>query len=273
MKRAILLLFVVLAFIMGCTEDTLLGPSAESMVVRGYIYAGEPVKDIQITTALPLGSEETSAPPVNNATVALVRDGKVYTLVPSAGDSGYYNYPGEDLTVQSNDIFTIQVEYNGQLTTGTTTVPHPPESVTISNTKMVIPSDFRPRFEGPDSTKVVEINWLQDTGSLFYVVVESMEDNPDEIELFGGFGGDRIGRKFTFPPSSINEFRLQMFSLQYYGDHVAKVYRVNQEYADLYESRNQDSRDLNEPLSNIQNGLGIFSAFASSNVEFTVVAE
>jgi hypothetical protein len=39
------------------------------------------------------------------------------------------------------------------------------------------------------------------------------------------------------------------------------VYRINQEYADLYRTRQQDSRDLNEPLSNVVNGLGVFSAF------------
>jgi hypothetical protein len=273
MKRALLLLFATLVIIAGCTEDAPLAPSTDSIVVRGYIYAGEPVYDIQITTALPLGSEDTSAPPVNDATVSLIRDGVNYNLVPSAGNSGHYHYPGENLIIQSGDVFTIQVEYKGQIITGSTTVPQSPEAVTISNTQMVISTNFSPRFGGPDSTRFLEINWQQDAGSLFYVVVESLEDNPAEIELFGGFGGNRIGRKFTFPPSSINEFRLQMFSLQYYGNHVAKVYRVNQEYADLYESRNQDSRDLNEPLSNIENGLGIFSAFASSNVEFTVIAE
>jgi len=52
------------------------------------------------------------------------------------------------------------------------------------------------------------------------------------------------------------------------GKHRVKVYRVNQEYADLYQSRNQDSRDLNEPLTNIVNGLGVFSAFNSDSVFF-----
>ena len=41
--------------------------------------------------------------------------------------------------------------------------------------------------------------------------------------------------------------------------------------ADLYESREQDSRDLNEPLTNISNGLGVFSAFNSQTALFEVV--
>ncbi len=273
MKRAILLLFAMLLIIVGCTEDSPLEPENALIVVRGYIYANEPVNDIQITTSLPLGSEATSAPPVNNAQVSFVRDGVVYDLVLSAGDSGYYHYPGDDLTVNSGDVFTIQVDYNGEVTTGTTTVPHPPEAVEISNDEMFISTSFFPRFGENDSTRFIEITWEEDASSLFYVVVESTEENPEEIELFSGFDGDRIGRRMTFPPSSTSQFELQMFSIQYYGAHVAKVYRVNQEYADLYQSRNQDSRDLNEPLTNIENGLGIFSAFASTNVEFKVVAE
>ena len=34
------------------------------------------------------------------------------------------------------------------------------------------------------------------------------------------------------------------------------MYRVNEEYAGLYENQTQDSRDLNEPPSNIEGGLG-----------------
>jgi len=51
------------------------------------------------------------------------------------------------------------------------------------------------------------------------------------------------------------------------------LYRVNQEYVDLYKSRDQDSRNLNEPLTNIENGLGIFSAFANDSVYFYAIKE
>ena len=59
--------------------------------------------------------------------------------------------------------------------------------------------------------------------------------------------------------------------LEHLGRHRAIVYRVNQEYADLYNNRVQDSRDLNEPPSNIRGGLGVFSAFNSVAREFDLV--
>ncbi|NOY61171.1 MAG: DUF4249 family protein [Calditrichaeota bacterium] len=274
MKQLFILLFATFAVIAGCSQDSPLEPSTDQIVVRGYIYAGEPINDIQITSTLPLGSEETQAPPVNDAGVSLVRNGTGYALVPSAGDSGYYHYEGDDLKVEPGDAFEIRVEHNGSVTTGKTQVPAPPEDVTASSDKLIISTPGFGFGNQQDSTRFIIIHWKEDASSLFYVVVENMEENPEPISRFGGPGGnDKIRRRFVFPPTNNNEFRIQRFNVSYYGEHIAKVYRVNQEYADLYQSRNQDSRDLNEPLTNIENGLGIFSAFASTSFKFTVVAE
>lgn len=274
MKQLILLLFATFLTLVGCSQNSPLQPANDQIVVRGYIYAGEPVNDIQITTTLPLGSEEEKAPPVNDATVTLLKNGHSYNLVPSAGDSGYYHYEGEDLQVNPGDVFEIRVEHNSSVTSGKTTVPSPPEDVTASSDKLVIPTS-RIGFGGQnDSTRFIILHWNEDASSLFYVVIENIDKNPEPINSFGGFGGnDKLRRRFVFPPTNNNEFRIQRFSVSYYGEHIAKVYRVNQEYADLYQSRNQDSRDLNEPLTNIENGLGVFSAFASRDIKFTVVAE
>ena len=85
--------------------------------------------------------------------------------------------------------------------------------------------------------------------------------------------GGRGPMRFISAPGSSNEYQVNRFMITHYGDHLVRVYHVNQEYADLYISRQQDSRDLNEPLSNIDNGLGVFSAFNSSSVTFRAYAE
>jgi len=51
---------------------------------------------------------------------------------------------------------------------------------------------------------------------------------------------------------------------------LVQVFRVNQEYVDLFENIDQDSRNLNEPPTNIANGLGIFTAFNSDSIFFEV---
>lgn len=273
MRRIAIVIVLITSLFMGCSEDTAVAPSNELIVVRGYIYAGENIDDIQITKTLPLGSEETTAPPVNDAGVMLIKAGVSYALVADSGDSGYYHYEGDDLSVESGDEFEIQVAYNGTVASATTQVPAPPEDVTISSETLVISEEIGPGMMQLDSMGIL-LQWKEDEASLFYVVVECLEEDPVEITTFGRpTGANEMGRRFVFPPTNNNEFIIGRFNLSYYGKHLAKVYRVNQEYADLYESRNQDSRDLNEPLSNIENGLGVFSAFASKVVYFNIVSE
>lgn len=62
-------------------------------------------------------------------------------------------------------------------------------------------------------------------------------------------------------------------TLTHYGAHELTLYSVNEEYADLYEGRRQDTRDLNEPPTNIDGGLGVFSAFAGRKALFVAVPE
>jgi hypothetical protein len=279
MKRLVITIFFAGLLVSGCTDETPFAPSEDDLVVRAYLYAGEPVEDIQITSTLPLGSQETVAPPVNDAQVTLLKNGREYVLVPSAGNSGYYHYAGSDLVVESGDEFEIRVAVNSRQVTAITTVPFPPNHVQTSSTELLLP-DFSTR-PGPgsgigpggrldDSTRFIILNWQEDATALFYVVVENAEENPEPVSSFPGMGEGGMRRRLVFPPTNHNEFRITLADISYYGKHLAKIYRVNQEYADLYQSRNQDSRDLNEPLTNIEGGLGVFSAFASTAVEFNV---
>ena len=89
--------------------------------------------------------------------------------------------------------------------------------------------------------------WPNPSGNLFYVTIEVVDKSPTEIggRAQGGF------RRFIFPPVAADSFAVAPFSLAYYGLHEVRVYHVNTEYAALYESRLQDSRDLNEPATNI----------------------
>ena len=272
MKKIIYLFIATLLLFAGCSEDNPLEPSSsEQIVVRGYLYAGEAVWDIHVSSTLPLGSEELQTPPINNAIVSLKKDDATYTLSLSEGDSGYYHYDGDNLTIEPGNEFEIQVEYNAEVVTGKTIVPFPPENITASSNTITIPEEMGFGSMN-DETGNITITWQEDESSLFYLVIECTEENPSEIPSRMP-GGDMFRKKFVFPPTNNNDYIINRRRLSYYGTHIVKVYRVNQEYADLYESRTQDSRDLNEPLTNIENGLGIFSAFASRSVSFNVVPE
>jgi len=100
------------------------------------------------------------------------------------------------------------------------------------------------------------------------VVIDNLEADPEILpttEIFSRFAPRIIQR-----PTAGDSSRVRLLTLTHYGRHRLKLYRVNDEYADLYEGLNQDSRDLNEPPSNIHGALGVFSAFSADSIFFEV---
>ncbi|MBN2288288.1 MAG: DUF4249 family protein [Candidatus Glassbacteria bacterium] len=270
---AVLLLAILAAA--ACTEDTPFVPESDVVVIRGYLYADEPVTEIQLASTVGLGSEDSVGPPVSDADVKLIKEGNVYSLVPTPGREGYYHYPGTGLTVNTGDRFRIEVAYYGKLASAETAVPPAPAGVAMTVDELVIQDfsaggfGFGRRFMVED-TSAVRVTWLNQDNSAYYVALENVETDPQAIETGMPFG--RPMRIISIPITG-DEYIISLFSVTHYGRHKAKVYRVNQEYVDLFASRQQDTRDLNEPLTNVVNGLGVFTAFNSDSAFFTVVHE
>ncbi len=272
MNRRYISMSLCAALVAGC-DSTSTEPEEDNLVVvEAFLFAGEPIDDIRLTETVPL-SDTVEAPPINDASVMLYKNGISYSLVPT-GDSGYYAYPGDDLAVEIGDTIGIEVSYSGSVATGETFVPEAPVGVSIDRNTLFVP-EFgtgmgRGGFNPEDSQ--LAVSWDNPDQLLHYVVIESLEDSaeaiiPDEFARFQG----RF--RLVAPPTRGDYHFINMMQLETLGLHVAKVYRVNEEYAQLYENRTQDSRDLNEPPSNILGGLGVFSAFNSDSVFFEVVRE
>ena len=276
MNRYFSIFFILAAAAgLGCSDNNPLAPVADLVVLRGYLYAGEPVTEIQLTSTLGLGSTDTVAPAIPDAQVTLIKDQARYSLEATSGRPGYYNYPGSDLQVASGDQFRIEVSYFGKLASAETVVPAAPVELTISGSQLEVRSfsfdsigfGFGRGFLEQDTTGL-EVDWQNADGSTFYVTLDNLEADPQPVDT--RFPSDRPGRIISVPIIT-SEYRINRIQVTHLGRYRVKVYRVNQEYADLYRSRNQDSRDLNEPLTNVANGLGVFTAFNSDSVFFQAV--
>lgn len=272
-KLIIAFLIACIILIVGCKDSSVSdNPQNSQLVVEAFIYSGEKIENINLSKTLPLGSEDTTGTPLSDAQITISKNGIGYKLTPNTALPGNYIYGGNDLTVEPGNVFSIEITYQGNKTTAITTVPQKPVNVNISAPTLLIApftGGFGPGGPMAGDTTSIKVTWDNPDSSLYYVVIENLEAATTTIDS-GRFMRER---RMTFPPSATKEFVIARRNLSYYGKHKAIVYKVNQEYADLYESRNQDSRNLNEPLTNIKNGLGIFSAFSSQEVYFTVVSQ
>ncbi len=262
---------ILLLVVGGCNNNPII-PSDTQMVLRGYLYAGQAVQDIQLTSSISIFGTDTLDPPISNASIAVIKGGVSYVLAPNLKNPGYYYYPGNDLTVGTGDDFKIQVDYNGQQATAETIVPTMPEQLTLSTSSMRFqPDTIQSRFGMRLSVIGLDtaiVTWANPSGDYYYVVIESIDSTRQPLR-----GDSLFIRRFVSQPANQGSYRINNNSILYTGKHILRVYHINKEYADLYRSREQDSRALNEPLTNVRNGLGIFSAFASDSLYFFVALE
>ena len=270
----VILAFLILIYVSGCTESSPLISDEDLMVVWGFVYANEPITDIKLTRTLPLDADSSSEfSTINDAEVAVIVNGDRFECELASGDSGIYQYLANDLSINSGDQTSIEIEWQGQSIKGESTVPQPPSGLELESNIMEIPnfSDRQSFMEWRQSeNQEVVVTWeTESEDDWFYVVLKNLEQNPTPIEINSTFS-ERM-REIIFPPVQDNSFRIRLPLIEFLGLHEIQVYRVNREYVDLYESRAQDTRDLNEPLTNIEGGLGVFSAFNSSKINMTVI--
>jgi len=263
----------------ACGEENLNNIAENQFVVEAFIYEGEPIDDIRIKSTFPLIDEVDTSALINDAQVTLIKEGQSYTLV-SSGSEGLYHYPKEDLSVNTGDEFQLEVVHSGITATASTTVPTPTTGLSLSTDSLKVPR--LPVGEGREAIVMaigdflrgssIEATWDNPNEDLYFMVVESVKDTIDPILPSQAI--DALARfRFVSEPTDETSLTFLGGTLVSFGQYVVKVYHINQEYAALYENREQDSRDLNEPPSNVTNALGVFSAFNSQDAFFEVVRE
>ena len=266
--------FLNLIFLSGCTESSPLISDEDLVVVWGFVYANEPITDIKLTKTLALDADSSSEfSIINDAQVTVVVNENRFECDYAGDEIGYYQYLDNDLVINSGDKTSIEIEWQGQIITAESTVPNPPSGLNLESNVMEIPNfnDFQSLLDWRFSeNREIIVNWNQESeDDWFYVVLKNLESNPTPININTNFS-ERM-REIIFPPVQDNTYRIRLPLIEFLGLHEIRVYRVNREYVDLYDSREQDTRDLNEPLTNIEGGLGVYSAFNSSTINMTVI--
>ena len=273
MKRFLALLLLVLSF--SCEQDENTDPK---FVVEGFLFAGEKVDDIRIKEQIRINEPDSIDRLIDDAETVLIKENKKYLL---EYDQGAYKYFGNDLEVEPGDFFRLEVTVDDRMAFAETVVPEPTRGLMLSETEIPIPTLLLSFGLVNQLTELffsrrLTASWNNPNNELHFISIESVATENDPIFPvdFPQEGRDFLSQ-FRFAPQAIEEdtFSIVGIAFENYGYHRAKVYRVNQEYADLFNNPEQDSRDLTEPPSNVINGFGIFSAFASDSVFFDIVRE
>jgi hypothetical protein len=155
-------------------------------------------------------------------------------MARSDGDSGYYHYPAADL-VARQETYSTEVEV-GRRRSRLHARAARPAGTRLSSGTLTVPT-FAPGFMRPDlSAATLTVYWAGQPDALYYVTVESTDASATPVDTASRFFGRR---RLVFSPTPADSFTVSAFALTHYGPHRVRVYRVNEEYAQLYATLQQ----------------------------------
>ena len=268
------MLFVITGSLLSCGE--LERPNTNQFVVEGFVTADFFANDIKVKETVGLADEVIDIP-IEDAMVRL-STGEQQVLLDYNPQTQKYEDTSRELLVEVGQSLEIEIVVEGTVASSSSSVPEKPTNLNLTKTELIVPPlgfnfGLREQIEDLFENETSTFSWEGQPGRSYFVVIETREEElepllpsgiPEEsLELLSSF-------RFISEPSEATSFEIISIALETYGEHVAKVYSVNEEYVELFNSDTQDSRDLNEPPSNVLNGLGIFSAFAVDSLEFVV---
>ncbi|KAA6302553.1 MAG: hypothetical protein EZS26_001385 [Candidatus Ordinivivax streblomastigis] len=264
----------------GINNQLLIPYSLRSLRLCGYLFlltsCGEELMQQEIHTTTPI-VESYLVEGTTNLSVKLysmeVYLGEEYILSqPIAGLSlkindkelteigtGIYSLALEEDTIRAGQEYNLQFEYNGKAVKASTFIPQP-----VTGLKIEPESITRTSFSyywGMDSdTTQIFLSWDNPDNGFYQVYIDASNASSS--------GFDTNFRKRVMQPIQASSYTTSLREFRTAGIYFIYVYKVNKEYVELYER--VSSTDLANPVSFIDNALGIFTSMSVAGVRFTV---
>ncbi|GHT54892.1 hypothetical protein AGMMS49982_20250 [Bacteroidia bacterium] len=252
MRKYIVLLFVCV-LLGGCGEDLMQREVDTDMpIVEGYLTEGTTGVSVKLySMEVYLGDDYILSKPVGGLNLT-INDRE---LTESA--TGTYSLAlGED-TLRAGQDYTLQFEYRGKTVKASTAIPLPVTGLKIEPEYVVrTSSDY---FWDADTTQIT-LSWDNPDNGFYQIYVDASNTSSNAF--------DTNFRRRMMQPVQESSHTLSMMDFRSTGNYFIYVYRVNKEYVELYERIS--SSDLANPVSFIDNALGIFTAMSVARVRFVV---
>lgn len=251
---------LVFSWLISCTKQTAT-TSEPKAVVEAYLVPGRQA-EVKITQEIPFGGDSTVSYALTGLAVFISNRGTDYSLVHT-GDAIYST---TSLSIGAGETYSLKFEFNNREVTATTTIPQKPTDFRSSATSVTIPAfgggggGAPPSFPDP-----VKLNWSNAETNYHFFAVKCVEASPTEISGAGN------RRNFTTAPDQTNTKEINFGEFKYYGKNALLLYRVQTEYAALYNTNGNNSQNITTVPTNVQNGLGIFTGINLADTIFITV--
>ena len=260
--KNILYTILISTLAIACTKNEVRVISTLQMpVVESYLIAGGP---ISVKLSLPVSvNEDATNPTYIDGQTVVVYINNVPSTLKGIGNGIY-----QDTTkiVKEGNDYKLSFTYNNMPISAETIVPSKPIGFTESAASLAIPQ-FGSRFTpGMTFPSPVVYSWTNNDQSYYFIAAKCIESTL--VSISSDTANQRP--RFSRPPTQENTASLSFNSFSYYGLYHVYLYKANIEYAALYNSTGTSSLNITNPVTNIQNGFGIFTSFGVDSLILNV---
>ena len=120
---------------------------------------------------------------------------------------------------------------------------------------------------GMMNAEEITVSWDNPDEGFYYLSITNLDDDPEPINEMV----EDLPTRKQAPPSQADQFRIRFMNLMFFGNYEIVLYRVNQEFVNLFDNPTMSSISLTEPPGNIENGLGVFTAYTTDTLYLRVI--
>lgn len=259
------MLFVTaMLFMVSCGKE-LITPldSNKIAIVESYLYAGDNTIIVKISKVLPFSDDTLDATEYISG-LNLQINGQ--TLIET--DSGIYKLNLGSGRIESGSSYTLKFRFYSDTVSSTTTIPSAPANFSISATTVYTERITSSSGFPGGPMEDIDLTWDNDDESYYYLTVEYLESTPDYIN--STMEEYELPMVQSISPVQSSGTRLGMRNLQFFGRYRIVLFKVNKDFADLYQHITANSNNLVSPVTSIVNGYGVFTGMSSDTAYLRV---
>ena len=257
----------ILLFSMACSKETDNNSSADKIVVESYLEAGKDIK-VKLSRLIPYDGSYSDPNDISIENISIQYHEQEYPLVADIEYPNTYICHDSALHIISQEVYALSIQYKDANLRAETQIPLQAIGLHLSTYNYYI--DPNAGMGVPQEP--LSITWSKTSQVYYQIAIEYLEETYDPIrESMDETTYDDFRCVSTEPVEGESYDLNTRKQLMFYGRYKLSLYSINQEYVDLYEKIGQNSLNLSEPLTNIENGLGIFTGLNVVTTYFNVL--
>lgn len=267
MKKIIIpILSIALALLASCSKELMTPIVPDNIaIVESYLYAGDSTITIKVTKLLPFSVDSTDATEYISGLHLQVNGADL-----TETSSGIYTLQLGEKRIQPGEQYKMKFLYGSDTVSSTTVIPAKPLDFSISSHSIYtdrITSTSGGFPSGPQAD--LTLSWDNTDSSYYYVVIHYLNSTRDLINY--RYASLDLSDTTSISPVNASETRLGILNLHFFGMYRIVLFKVNTDFADLYQQTAVTSTNITNPVTNIKNGFGVFTGMASDTAYLNVI--